>query len=198
MTYRSYSSYSNSMTRYHRDQLIASYDLWVEEYKSSNYEPYYFNWMFDYIPAAYRKQHMKAVAEATCKRLATKIVRKPNSSRWLHLRPKAFGCPDLHVRKNGRSAPRLTNVNDGLHFNAVVLVPPPNLLFGGKKQRDFLPPQSRLKVGLDEHFENEANYYRADQLSRIHVEPVKTGTMIDYTFKAFRAGKVSSDDILVF
>jgi hypothetical protein len=88
---------------------------------------------------------------------------------------------------------RLFQVNGGLHFNAVVLLPP-----------RFQPPripgerQSRLKDSLVAHVHENSAEYLTDKLYRIHVEPmVKGTTMADYTFKAFKNGRISSDDVLI-
>jgi hypothetical protein len=62
-----------------------------------------------------------------------------------------------------------------------------------------LQPQSaiRITVPLDQHFQEESKFYLNDRLARIHVTPVNYGTMMDYTLKAFKHGRVDEDAILV-
>jgi hypothetical protein len=52
------------------------------------------------------------------------VVSKPDARRWKDLVPVLIGVPDLPVRKNKKVLVRDFQVNDGLHFNAVVLMPP--------------------------------------------------------------------------
>jgi hypothetical protein len=52
-------------------------------------------------------------------------------------------------------------------------------------------------VPLDQHFQEESKFYLNDRLARIHVTPVNYGTMMDYTLKAFKHGRVDEDAILV-
>ncbi|MFL6464636.1 MAG: hypothetical protein ACJ73N_09545, partial [Bryobacteraceae bacterium] len=87
---------------------------------------------------------------------------------------------------------RKLQVNDGLHFNAVVLLPPrfefPQITY---------VRQSRLKVSLDVHVAEKQHECMTDKLYRIDVSPIDYGTMANYTFKTLLKGRVTSDDILI-
>jgi hypothetical protein len=106
--------------------------------------------------------------------------------------PVLIGALDYPVVKGQKVDVRLLQVNGGLHFNAVVLLPP-----------RFHPPsiagerQSRLDVSSAVHVEQKKAEYLTNKPHRIHVTPtVKCTTMTDYTFKDFKNGRISSDDVL--
>jgi hypothetical protein len=58
--------------------------------------------------------------------------------------------------------------------------------------------RSRLTVPLKKHFEQCQQFYLNDVLYRLHVTPITKGSMADYTLKAFKHGRVSSDSIQVW
>jgi hypothetical protein len=106
--------------------------------------------------------------------------------------PVLIGAPDYSVWKHKKVRVRRLQVNDGLHFNAVVLLPP----------RFEYPQitgvrQSRLRVSLDYHVAQKQREYLTDKLYRIDVRPIDHGAMANYTFKTLLNGSVTSDDILV-
>jgi hypothetical protein len=127
--------------------------------------------------------------------LKRNVVRKPNSPGWRDLIPFLLGAPDLPVWKHAKVQARGDQVNSGLHFNAVVLLPP--RIAPGEAGRLKFERVSRLRVPLDEHVEQERRQYLTDRLYRIHVTPIKEGTMTDYTLKTFKNGRISGDDILL-
>jgi hypothetical protein len=90
------------------------------------------------------------------------------------------------VRKNDKQPVGDFCINDGRHIQAICL----------------MPPKSRLKDPLNEHFEEYATLYvRAPfPLVRIDVKPItKTpGHATDYTLKALKNGRATSDEIVVF
>ncbi len=159
--------------------------------------PYFINFMFNNIPGS-PKRKMEAMTSEVIRVhdiLARHTIRKPRSKAWQHLRPIFVGCPDLPVRKNDKELVRNLQVNGGLHFNVVALVAPHEPEHAVNPFTAHL--KSRLKVSLKAHFEQCQRFYLNDYLSRIHVTPINDGTMADYTFKAFKWNRISSDDILV-
>jgi hypothetical protein len=54
-----------------------------------------------------------------------------------------------------------------------------------------------LRVSLTEHVKTKPQLYLTSKLYRIDVKPITHDTMTDYTFKTFKNGYVSSDDILI-
>src|SRR4051794_22869085 len=95
--------------------------------------------------------------------LTRHIVRKPRSDNWAHLRPIFIGSPDYPVAKNHRTE-RLKDVtiNDGLHYNMFASIPHPCCLPPGMNQHPLMDKQSRLRVTLDEHFAQNAQFYLTD------------------------------------
>jgi hypothetical protein len=142
----------------------------------------YVNFLFHDLPSG----------EAHCL-LKRHVVRKPDAPRWRDLVPVLIGALDYPVVKRQKVDVRLLQVNGGLHFNAVVLLPP-----------RFRPPriagerQSRLENSLVVHVQEKSAEYLTNKLYRIHITPmVKGTTMADYTFKAFKNGRIGSDDVLI-
>jgi hypothetical protein len=185
-----------------RTRLVESYSEFITELKSWNWDAYYFSFMFNNISAGehQRKERMFGDVKRAHDILSRHIVRKPNSEAWQHLLPVFIVCPDYPVPKKERTSIRAFNANDGLHMNAVGLVPPPLPSFfpPGIKQHPFFGKQSRLREPLDVHFQQLKREYRTDKLYRIDVTPISQGTMADYALKSFKNGRVVYDDIRVF
>jgi hypothetical protein len=95
---------------------------------------------------------------------------------------------DLPVPKRKKKSSVLSvTVNDGLHFHAILL----------------LPPRSRLKVTVEEHFDVHSTKYLGDRklIDRIDFQPILTESsekVTDYVFKATRRGLSYDDHILIF
>jgi hypothetical protein len=185
-----------------REQLVESYSEFIKEFKSRNWDAYYFSFMFDHIAGneLQRKERMFSDVKRAHDILSRHIVRKPNSEAWKHLLPVFIVCPDYPVPKKEKTSIRAFNANDGLHMNAVLLVPPPPPSFLPREvwQHWFSGKQSRLKEPLDVHFQEKSHLYRTDKLYRIDVTPITQGSMGDYTLKNFKNGRVAYDDIRVF
>jgi len=178
-----------------RTQAVLGYDQLIREIiEHEDAEPYYANFMFNHLPGRQSAQIEQMWREVTRFHglLKRHVVRKFDAPRWRDLVPVLIGVPDLPVWKHKKVPVRSLQVNGGLHFNAVLLVPPrfePPQITGA--------PQSRLKVSLDVHVKRNLHEYLTDKLYGIDVTPIAYGTMADYAFKTFRKGRVSSDDILI-
>jgi hypothetical protein len=179
-----------------RKQLISGYETLIQEItENENAEAYYLNFMFKQLPVGKATQIEIMKQEVTRFHCLLKrhVVRKPDAPGWRDLVPVLVGLPDYPVPKKKKVSARLFRVNEGIHFNAVVLLPPrpePPKIVGFR--------ESRLKVPLDIHVKQREAEFLTDRLYRIDVTPIREGTtMADYTFKAFVRGRVKSDDILV-
>jgi hypothetical protein len=160
--------------------------------------PYYLSFMFNHIPRGPLSKLDVMTSEVTRVHhiLTRHTVRKPHADCWRRLRPVFIGCHDLPVWKHTKASIRDFVVNDGLHFNAIALMPPPARTdMPMKMQFLILGRQSRLNVPLDEHFRLNQRFYVNDILDRVHVTPITKGTMADYTLKAFKHGRVGPDSI---
>jgi hypothetical protein len=111
----------------------------------------------------------------------TRVHRKPRTASADEL-PVLMGVADLPVYKRDRSASPMTLCNGGLHFHAVLLV----------------PPESRLDEPVDQHFGAHQALYLGDSaaVADIHVRPVTHGypRVVDYLFKTVLRGRISYDD----
>jgi hypothetical protein len=181
---------------------VESFSEFISELKSWNMDGYYFSFMFDHISGSerQRKERMFSDVKRAHDILSRHIVRKPKSEAWWHLLPVFIVCPDYPVVKREKTSIRVYNANDGLHMNAVGLVPPPppSYLPPWVRQHPFFGKLSRLREPLDQHFQQRNREYRTDKLYRIDVTPISSGTMADYALKNFKSGKVAYDDIQVF
>jgi hypothetical protein len=165
-------------------------------------DAFYFSFMFNNISAGehQRKERMFGEVKRVHDILSRHIVRKPKSGAWQHLLPVFIVCPDFPVPKKEKTSISAYNANDGLHMNAVGLVPPPppSYLPSGVRQHPFFGKLSRLREPLDVHFQQLKHEYRTDKLYRIDVTPISRDTMADYALKNFKNGRVAYDDIRVF
>lgn len=116
--------------------------------------------------------------------LVTDVHRKPRKASPDEL-PVFIGLFDLPVYKRVRSSAPLVRCNDGLHFQALVLV----------------PPSSRLKVSLVDYFQEKRDLFvrPGNSVERIHVEPVTHDhdRVVDYAFKTVLKKRITYDDALV-
>jgi hypothetical protein len=185
-----------------RKELVESYSEFISELKSWNWDAYYFSFMFDHISGneRQRKERMFSDVKRAHDILSRHIVRKPQSEAWKHLLPVFIVCPDYPVPKKEKSSIRVFNANDGLHMNAVGIVPPPppSYLPSGVRQHPFFGKLSRLREPIDVHFLQSSREYQTDKLYRIDVTPIIKGNMADYALKNFKNGRVAYDDIRVF
>lgn len=182
------------LTRDSRKQIIAGYDQLIDEIiQNDKAQVYYVNFMFNKLPGSdrTRREIMKTEVARFHDLLTNHVVRKRKANGWRELVPVLIGAPDYPVIKKEKADAKLYQVNEGLHFNAIVLVPP-------RKRPSPNGKRSRMKESLRKHVKLKADQYLTARLRRIHVTRVEPGTTVtDYTLKAFRRGRISSDDILV-
>jgi hypothetical protein len=185
------------MTQYAYDlraQTIVGYDQLIQEIiENDKAKAYYVNFMFNSLPGRDRTKFEIMIREVTRFHdiLTNHVVRKRKASGWRDLVPVLIGAPDYPVVKKEKANAKRYQVNDVLHFNAILLLPPRNKPSPNGKR-------SRMKESLRKHVKLKGDQYLTARLARIHVTPVEPGTsMTDYMLKAFRRGRISSDDILV-
>jgi hypothetical protein len=92
---------------------------------------------------------------------------------------------DLPVYKRDRSMAPTFLCNGGMHIHALVL----------------MPPVSRMREGLDEHFQGKSDLYatRSGAIQRMHAVRVTTepDRVVDYVFKSVLNGRLSYDEALM-
>jgi hypothetical protein len=127
---------------------------------------------------------MKDEVERIYSNLVTRIHRNPLRTTATAL-PLLIGAADLPVYKSDRSSAPLVTRNGGLHCHFLLLV----------------PPVSRLKESIQDHFTSKQDLYRGSQnlIQRIHIEPVTETPerVVDYLFKTIARNRLSYDDSLL-
>jgi hypothetical protein len=168
------------------DRLIDGYTTMVADRIDEGWHPFFLSLMFRQLPgkpAAVIKQ-MHDEAERVYRTLLPRIVRRPLSSRSLGLLPVLIGAPDVPVGKSDKPLAQVA-INDGLHLHGVLV----------------MPPQSRLRVPVAEHFRTRrALYVRPDRpLMTLDVQPIDGApdAAVDYLLKSLRRRRHSLDDLLV-
>ncbi len=176
----------------------AYWDL-VEDQIGDGYVGYFANFMFNQLPGTRKTQIeiMKSEISRVVGILTQQVVRKPQSESWKLLKPRFVGCSDLPVPKSKKLDADVIRVNDGLHFNGFLLVPPRRRASGGKSVRGARGRKSRLKVGLIRHFELERHRYLTPRLARVHLVRIRDEGISDYPFQIYLSGKISGDDFIV-
>jgi hypothetical protein len=111
----------------------------------------------------------------------TRTHRKPRTTSADEL-PVLIGAADLQVYKRDPASSPLILCNGGLHFHGLLLV----------------PPDTRLKVPVDEHFREYQDMYigRRGLITKPDVRPVDETPeqVVDYVFKTILRRRVSYDD----
>ena len=159
---------------------------WSPNESPDGWSPYSFTVMFNQLfgrrPAI--QQQMLDEVQRIYSTLAPWVNRKPRNASPDKL-PLLLGALDLPVHKRKRCSAQLVRCNDGLHFNAVLLV----------------PPRSRLKTSLVDHFEERAQLYRGTKraVQHIDVRPIVDGhdRTVDYVFKTILKRRIAYDDGVV-
>ena len=75
--------------------------------------------------------------------------------------------------------------NDGLHYHGILMV----------------PPQSRLKVPVQQHFIENQNYYCRDgilnDIDALLIADADASVVVDYALKGWKTGRLPSDEDLL-
>jgi hypothetical protein len=109
------------------------------------------------------------------------VHRKPRTASLDEL-PVLIGVADLPVYKRDRSTSPMSLCNGGLHFHALLLV----------------PPESRLEGTVEQHFGDHKRLYlgQSAAVANLNVRSVthKYDRVVDYVFKTVLRGRISYDD----
>lgn len=137
-----------------------------------------------FAPRAAVMDRMKDEVQRVYSILLTRVHRKPRTAPTDEL-PVLIGALDLRVHKRDRSLASSFARNNGLHFHAIVLV----------------PPTSRLKQSLVDHFRDSSQLYegQANRVERIDVRPVTHDydRVVDYVLKTVLNGRLEYDDAIL-
>jgi hypothetical protein len=116
--------------------------------------------------------------------LLTRVHRKPRTASTDEL-PVLIGAMDLPVYKRDKSSGPMVLCNGGLHVHVLMLI----------------PPTSRLKGSLSDHFREKRELYAGSgsSIQRIDVGPVVSdhGRVVDYVLKTVLNGRLSYDEAVL-
>jgi hypothetical protein len=116
--------------------------------------------------------------------LLTRVHRRPRTASTDEL-PVLIGVLDLPVHKHNKLSGPMVLCNGGLHVHALML----------------MPPTSRLKESLADHFRDKRNLYAGSgsSIQRIDVRPVvgAHGRVVDYVLKTVLNSRLSYDDAML-
>jgi hypothetical protein len=181
----SFRSCPESFNLHHREEIIGGFGTWVQEHINRDWDGYLFTFMFNQLRGTQDSQRVQMHAEITAvyRKLVTRVVRKPNSPNNPDMLPRAVFFPDRPITKKQQHRLRDVSVNDGLHMHGVLVS----------------PNTSRLKVGLDEHFQEDAALYKTPKLHRIDIRPIlhSPDHVTQYAGKALRSWQFTEDDMLI-
>jgi hypothetical protein len=172
----------------HLKSLIKGHAQWIQRYLDQGWDGYFITVMFNNLPGKRETMIIQMQQEVArlYGRLATRMVRKPRSStraKWL---PIGIFIPDMPVpkyREGQKSTIADVSINGGLHMNGMVL---------GNRW-------GRIRMGLDEHFDDEKDQYLTSKIRDIDVRPIidHPGYVVGYALKGLVKRTASNDDILV-
>jgi hypothetical protein len=125
---------------------------------------------------------MKDEIQRVYSTLVTRVHRKPRRASPDEL-PVLIGAADLHVYKRNRSTGPNVLCNGGLHFHVLLM----------------MPPSSRLKASLADHFQANRDLYEGKSIQRIHIRPLLDGhrKVVDYVLKTILNRRLSYDDAML-
>jgi hypothetical protein len=166
--------------------LNADYTGWLEQHIASGYEPFYINFMFHPIhgPPSQVLHLMKtAICDGFYATFCTRFARNPLSKSQQKNLPRLILAPDRPVYKRNKLSLNDVTINQGLHYNGLLLI----------------PPVSRCPDSAADLIAKNHDHYRKDGIDRIDVTPIdrNPGRIVDYTFKTVNRLKASWDDMIV-
>lgn len=178
----------NEVAFLERVKLITGFNSMIIDRVQAGWQPYFVTYVFRHVSGGASKR-TRIMTSEVCRvysQLITRIVRNPNAPSYQQLLPYLMASPDLPVPKSGiKASVRELNINGGLHFHGVLV----------------LPPEDRCRLGrhLVAHLhENQSLYCPPDRpLLRIDARPSSTPMLAEYTLKQIKRGKMDYDDILI-
>lgn len=148
----------------------------------AGFEPSLVTFMFARLPGnpSAVVGQMRDEATRVFSALITRVVRRPRRS--VGSLPIMIAAPDAPVPKCNKNTAGSAQ-NAGVHMHGVLL----------------LPPRSRLRTNIVEHFRLNDALYRGRSLERIDVRPITHSPqrVVDYLLKGIRRRRFGLDDMLV-
>jgi hypothetical protein len=140
--------------------------------------------LFDQLPTSRPSNLMRSEVQRVYSTFVTRVVRDPTRPSRRDRLPVLVGSLDLPVFKHRRDASTgEPGVNGGLHAHAILLV----------------PPRSRLRGSVVDHFRDNDLLYRPvgrSRIARIHVRPIDHDPVrvTEYVMKAVSNRRLDYDE----
>jgi hypothetical protein len=179
---RGYHSRSDTTDR----QIIQGYTQMVTDRIEKGWTCHLVTFLFSQLPGTRSTVigQMKDEIQRIYSTFLMRVHRKPRTASPDEL-PVLIAVADLPIYKRDRSSSPVVLCNGGLHFHALLLV----------------PPTSRLDGPIDEHFRSNHGLYlgKRSAVASIHVRPVldEYERVVDYVFKTVLRGRTSYDEALL-
>ena len=161
---------------------IDGYSQLIKGHIETGSSAYLMTFMFDQLNGNERTRlaQMKHEIERVHSILMTRSHRFRSTYSGINRLPIIIACPDYPVPKYDKQSIADVMTNDGLHFHAILL----------------MPPLSRLRDSVVEHFESKKYLYINSRLRRIDIRPIThdIDQVTDYVFKSLKSGRISDDD----
>jgi hypothetical protein len=170
-----------------RQALVDAWVTYVDDKIKREWNAYLFTFTFNKLPGRERAllEQMRNEIERVYATLITQVAQKPTSVNWQHKLPILIASPDFAGSRHGRITLQELTVNGGLHYHAVVLI----------------PPVSCLDEDLTEHMPRKYSAYlgQKNRINTIDVQRITyaPGSAVEYSLKAFKSGRFSDDHLLV-
>ncbi len=163
-------------------------DAWggyIEARVSRGWQPYLLTFMFEPLPGSQsaKMAQMTRHLEAAYSVFVTRVVRKPKTAAARGVAPIWLCSPDRPVYKREKQSLRDILVNDGLHFHAILL----------------MPPLSRLE-DVSGHFRDlRRTYQQQASLDRVDAVPIsdRLAYVHGYGWKSVLDGRFDLGDAFV-
>jgi len=130
-----------------------------------------------------KNQQMQSELSGLYASFLTRLIRKPQASDVAH--PVLIICPDWPVYKRSKKSLFEIATNDGLHQHGILLIPPTD-------------PRHRLKIPVEQHFQENQRYYTRNgiirEISADLFPASNTAGVVDYALKGLKTNRISYDD----
>lgn len=171
-----------------RDRCIEEFiEWWYNRFPVTEYNYYIISIMFKNIPGREDVilQRMEIETNDLCRKLITRLNRKPNSVAKKRFNPQFVIYPDLPVPKSDKSSLiQKTLANEGLHLQGICAI----------------PNVCRLKEDISTHTSRNKSLYtpKYGLIDRIHFELItkKPSIVIKYVFKQFKMARFDLDNFI--
>jgi hypothetical protein len=166
-----------------QNSIVEGYNRLVEEKMKEGWNASLVTFMFGPLFGSHTSivERMKKSIVELYSRFLTRVVRRPNAK---CNKPILICMADRPVPKFRKTSIRAAVVNGGIHCHGILLI----------------PPKSRLKTTVREHFLENERIYLMNSIDHIDVEPIVTQSaekVTDYVFKSWRRGLSYNQHVLI-